>query len=224
MQAAARLADLTGTNRPDKPWLNGLPRMIFVSDMADSLSRIVPFDYLENEIIQNVISENGQHHIWMWLTKQPQRMVKFAESVKRDWPSNLWVGTSITTQKSVSRIAHLLEVGNEETVRFLSVEPQVAPIDVSQWPRAIRIRQVPKLPGMVLVAAKKKKAEKKTKAELSEIAKKAWRTRRENERKKNLGEAPGKVSTTNKEVEQKKKRSEAAYKAWRTRRQRQKDR
>ena len=37
--AAARWSDLAGVRRMDKPWLDNLPRRIFVSDMSDSLSR-----------------------------------------------------------------------------------------------------------------------------------------------------------------------------------------
>src|SRR3712207_7534850 len=38
MAEAALWSDLTGTDRPDKPWLNGMPRLIFISDMGDALS------------------------------------------------------------------------------------------------------------------------------------------------------------------------------------------
>jgi hypothetical protein len=38
--AAARWTDLTGTARENKPWLNGLPRMIFVNDMGDTQGRL----------------------------------------------------------------------------------------------------------------------------------------------------------------------------------------
>jgi hypothetical protein len=31
---AAKWSDLTGTVRPDKPWLDGLPRVIFVGDLG----------------------------------------------------------------------------------------------------------------------------------------------------------------------------------------------
>ncbi|WP_339750321.1 DUF5131 family protein, partial [uncultured Rubinisphaera sp.] len=40
------------------------------------------------------------------------------------WPTNLWVGTSVTSQASVKRIRDLLKVGNEHTTRFVSLEPQ----------------------------------------------------------------------------------------------------
>lgn len=136
MEEATRWADLTGTNRPDKPWLDGYPRLIFVSDMSDSLSSTVEFDYLESEIIANVTSDLGSRHHWLWLTKRPDRMAKFSrwlEESGRPWPSNLWAGTSITSQNTTSRIRHLLRVGNDSTIRFLSVEPQYEFIDLTPW-------------------------------------------------------------------------------------------
>src|SRR4051812_42951992 len=51
MAKAARWPDLTGRVRDDKPWLDGLPRLIFVSDMGDALSAAIGFDYLKREII-----------------------------------------------------------------------------------------------------------------------------------------------------------------------------
>jgi protein gp37 len=136
MAEAARWADLTATVRKDKPWLNGLPRLIFVSDMSDALSAEVPFEFLENEIISIVASPNGQCHQWLWLTKRPDRMAQFSAILKAKgvgWPKNLWAGTSITTQVTTSRIKSLLRVGDEYTVRFLSVEPQRERIDLGEW-------------------------------------------------------------------------------------------
>ena len=133
MQRAARWSDLTGTDRAKKPWLNGLPRLIFVSDMSDALSDSVQFDYLQREVINVVSSETGLRHRWLWLTKRPQRMASFSKQLQQPWPNNLWVATSITTQKSTGRIQHLLQVGNEKTLRFLSVEPQWEPINICDW-------------------------------------------------------------------------------------------
>lgn len=136
MAEAARWSDLSGCERPDKPWLDGLPRLIFVSDMSDALSKIVTFDYLNNEVVANVTSEVGRRHQWLWLTKRPDRMAKFSKWLKtrgQSWPVNLWAGTSITTQATTSRIRHLLEVGDDQTIRFLSVEPQIEVIDLGEW-------------------------------------------------------------------------------------------
>lgn len=136
MQEAAGWTDLTGKCRADKPWLDNYPRLIFVSDMSDALSSIVSFEYLHDEVIQVVRSEKGKRHHWLWLTKRPERMAKFSkwlESKGLDWPSNLWAGTSVTNQKTTSRIKHLLRVGNCDTIRFLSVEPQFEEVDLSLW-------------------------------------------------------------------------------------------
>src|SRR5208282_715097 len=73
MAQAAGWPDLSGTCREDKPWLDGLPRLIFVSDMSDSLSKTVPFDYLEEKIIRTAMTPEGQRHHWLWLSKRPDR-------------------------------------------------------------------------------------------------------------------------------------------------------
>jgi len=136
MGEAASWPDLTGQRRPDKPWLSVLPRLIFVSDMSDSLSSSVPFTFLEQEIIANVTSSLGQRHQWLWLTKRPDRMAEFSHWLadqSRPWPANLWAGTSVTTQGTTGRIKRLLQVGTERTIHFLSIEPQVESLDTGPW-------------------------------------------------------------------------------------------
>ncbi|OJH38265.1 DUF5131 family protein [Cystobacter ferrugineus] len=136
MAQAARWTDLAGCSRSDNPWLDGSPRLIFVSDMSDALSKGVSFEYLESEIIAVVTSAEGQRHRWLWLTKRPSRMAEFSRwlaALGQPWPENLWVGTSITDAKSLERISSLLKVGDARTTRFLSVEPQVEPISLAKW-------------------------------------------------------------------------------------------
>ena len=83
MAKAAAWSDLRGKARPDKPWLDGLPRLIFVSDMTDSLCPSVSFEYLKEEVIENVISDKGQRHCWLWLTKRATRMAKLFSLARR---------------------------------------------------------------------------------------------------------------------------------------------
>jgi protein gp37 len=136
MAEAARWPDLTGTARKGKQWLDGLPRLIFVSDMSDALSTAVSFEFLEGEVASVVNSPNGQRHHWLWLTKRPDRMAQFSDMLMKKsvpWPQNLWAGTSITTPGTTSRIKHLLRVGDDKTIRFLSVEPQHEEINLGEW-------------------------------------------------------------------------------------------
>jgi protein gp37 len=139
MAKAAAWSDLRGARREAKPWLNGMPRLIFVSDMSDALSRDVPFEYLKSEVVENVTSTKGRRHQWLWLTKQPARMRKFdqyLEGLGIGWPRNLWAGTSVTTQPTVARVRELIQV--RARIRFVSAEPLRGPIDLSEL-LAIRV-------------------------------------------------------------------------------------
>src|SRR3954464_9367550 len=78
MKEAASWSSLAGKRRTDKPWLDGLPRLIFVSDLSGSLSAGVPFEFLRDEIIPNVTHDRGGRHRWLWLTKRPDRMAKLS--------------------------------------------------------------------------------------------------------------------------------------------------
>lgn len=128
-EKAASARDLAGTGRPDKPWLNGLPRTIFVSDMGDALSASVPFEYLQRELVDVALSENGRQHRWLWLTKRPQRMAEFSRWLLcRDieWPENVMAMTSVTSQRTVNRVEALRQV--DCRMRGLSVEPLWTPV------------------------------------------------------------------------------------------------
>ena len=115
---------------------DNLPRRIFVSDMSDSLSAAVPFEYLLEEIVKPASDGPGRRHDWPWLTKRPREMAKFASWLTErgiQWPDNLWAGTSVTSIQSTNRISNLLLVGSATTTRFVSVEPQVEPLDLRPW-------------------------------------------------------------------------------------------
>lgn len=138
MAEAAKWPDLRGRYgaelRPDKPWLGGLPRMIFIGDMADNLSRAIAFEYLHREIILNVTSPAGSRHFYLWLTKQPGRMLAFDQWLIEQgvpWPDNLMAMTSITTQATVARAGYLLQM--RAPWKGLSVEPLRGPVDLRSF-------------------------------------------------------------------------------------------
>lgn len=120
---AARWPDLTGTKRPKKPWLDGYPRMIFLNDMGD------PFAPFKRKAWQpathwlqpflSIIERSP--HIWMLLTKWPDRFAEFAKAAG-PWPCNLWGGTSVTGPDTIWRIQSLVEIGGQ-AARFVSLEP-----------------------------------------------------------------------------------------------------
>lgn len=129
----ARLPDLAGSARPGKPWLDGMPRLIFVSDMGDAFT--MPndddLDYLFREVILVACAGPGRRHVWLWLTKRPAMFRVFAKwlAVKPgiEWPANVWMGTSVTDDRTTVRARSLADVPVDVT-KFVSVEPQIGPV------------------------------------------------------------------------------------------------
>ncbi len=116
--------DLTGVERPGKPWLNGLPRVIFLNDMGDTFSKGMPKDWFAPVMEQLSRSK----HIYMVLTKWPQRMAEF--SARFPFPANVWPGTTVTSEKTKFRALQLMNVKTAPgCIKWLSVEPLWGPIN-----------------------------------------------------------------------------------------------
>lgn len=131
MKQAAAWSDLRGKERAHKPWLSGLPRVIFVGDMGDFMSRAVTDDYFKTEILGNITSKAGSRHFWMLLTKRPGRLANISESLG-GLPDNVMAMTTITTQKTAdARIPELLRI--KCRWRGLSAESLLEEIKIKQW-------------------------------------------------------------------------------------------
>jgi len=113
---ALKWSDLTGKDRPDKPWLNGYPRIIFLNDMGDTFTKGLPEDWLAEVMPAMAASP----HIYMVLTKWPSRMAKFSE--KYPMPPNFWPGTTVTNNKTKFRITDLSHVQGGSNF-WVSAEP-----------------------------------------------------------------------------------------------------
>lgn len=100
------------------------PRMIFVNSMSDLFHFDVPDDYIRQ--VFDVMRRCPQHTFQV-LTKRAERLVE--RSVRLDLPANLWVGVSVEDQRVEDRIRYLREVRGA-SVRFLSVEPLIGPLDL----------------------------------------------------------------------------------------------
>jgi protein gp37 len=70
---------------------------------------------------------------WLLLTKRPQRIALYNRWGA--WPPNVWLGTTVENQRTAAeRIPYLLE--NSAPVLFLSCEPLIGPVDLSNYLRA----------------------------------------------------------------------------------------
>lgn len=63
---------------------------------------------------------------WLLLTKRPENVLRMAEEL----PANIWIGTSVENQQAADqRIPKLMRI--PASVRFVSAEPLLGPIDLS---------------------------------------------------------------------------------------------
>lgn len=68
---------------------------------------------------------------WLLLTKRPH-LVERLTPWGQDWPTNVWVGTTVENQRWVDkRLPHLAEI--PARVRFLSCEPLLDEVALAQW-------------------------------------------------------------------------------------------
>lgn len=134
------------------------PRMIFVDSMSDLFHRAVPDDYLAQAFAVMALAEQ---HTFQVLTKRHGRMRSLlsSEKFRRDvataasdrmgeppfdpcptfnrvfdeWPlPNVWLGVSTEDQRWANiRIPALLDT--PATIRFVSAEPLLGPIDFAEW-------------------------------------------------------------------------------------------
>lgn len=107
---------------------NGEPRRVFVTSMADFLHESIPLDWIVTCI--EAMAQKPDHR-WQVLTKRGQRWPEVSDAVVAKlggWPDNVWAGLSVAHQPDTRLIRHLLRV--PATVRFLSVEPLVGPVEI----------------------------------------------------------------------------------------------
>ena len=66
----------------------------------------------------------ASHHTFQVLTKRPARGPKIAKTLT--WSSNIWLGTSIESQRWQFRLEELKEICAH--IKFLSIEPLLGPL------------------------------------------------------------------------------------------------
>lgn len=131
VRQALAWSDLSGAERPGKPWLDGLPRTIFWNDMSDGF--LDWKKWLDATVVHRM---EESPHVHQLLTKRPTALLE-AHGRLHFRSERFWLGTSVTSQASVGRVAHLVRVKtgrrNPPPVKlFVSVEPAWGPVDLGE--------------------------------------------------------------------------------------------
>ena len=111
------------------------PRRVFVNSMSDLFHPKVPINFVTQVFttMQEAISDGG--HIFQILTKRPGRAAAWwrqhAGLFPDGWPDNIWIGTSVESQKYAPRLTVLSRI--PAAIRFVSAEPLLERTDLSYW-------------------------------------------------------------------------------------------
>ena len=97
------------------------PSLVFVNSMSDLFHKAVPIDFVQS--VFGVMNQASQHTFQV-LTKRPGRVKQI--DARLDWAPNIWLGTSIESEKWLHRLERLKSTGAR--TKFLSLEPLLGPL------------------------------------------------------------------------------------------------
>lgn len=108
------------------------PRRVFVNSMSDLFHPHVEFAFISRVF---AAMRDAERHVFQILTKRPGIAVGWWEKRGRhefgEWASNVWMGTSVESQKYAPRLTVLGRI--PARIRFVSAEPLLGPLDLSEW-------------------------------------------------------------------------------------------
>ena len=100
-------------------WKN--PTLVFVNSMSDLFHKAVPTEFVQS--VFGVMNQASQHTFQV-LTKRPGRVKQI--DARLDWAPNIWLGTSIESERWLDRLDRLKATG--ASTKFLSLEPLLGPL------------------------------------------------------------------------------------------------
>ena len=97
------------------------PSVVFVNSMSDLFHKVVPSEFVQS--VFEVMNQASQHTFQI-LTKRPGRVMQI--DARLDWGPNIWLGTSIESERWLNRLDQLKSTG--AYTKFLSLEPLLGPL------------------------------------------------------------------------------------------------
>ena len=98
------------------------PQAIFVNSMSDLFHQNVPCEFIQRVF---ATMRKAYWHQFQILTKRSGRLLALSDSI--DWPSNVWMGVSVESERYAKRIDHLRRT--QAQTKFLSLEPLLGPLE-----------------------------------------------------------------------------------------------
>jgi len=133
---AGKISPLLIESRLEQPLKRKKPSIIGVQFMGDLFHKRVALCDIDE--VFEVIAQSV--HTFLILTKRVNTMAHYCNTYTQreiHLPDNLWVGASVENPDNLWRIDELLKI--PAAVRFISVEPMLAPIEFDQFWSALGV-------------------------------------------------------------------------------------
>ena len=122
-------------DRLDAPLRWKTAKYVFVNSMSDVFHRDVPDDFILRMFYTMKAASEEIGHVFQVLTKRPGRAAAWwkahSHHFPNGWPQNIWLGTSVESQKYAPRITVLARV--PAPIKFVSVDPLLESLDLTAW-------------------------------------------------------------------------------------------
>lgn len=100
---------------------------LFINSMSDTFHVAVSDDDIHG--LFDAMAANASGTNFLICTKRAARLANMASTLPIT--SNMWMGVTVGCQKSLHRLDHLRKV--PATIRWVSVEPMLEPLDLTPW-------------------------------------------------------------------------------------------
>lgn len=112
----------------------GRPHLVFCGSMCDVFEHRVPDDLGARRARLWELVDATPHLIWQFLTKRPEWVPTMVPRhwMHGGWPDNAWLGATVEAPRFARiRLPRLLKI--PAPIRFVSMEPLLAGIDLARW-------------------------------------------------------------------------------------------
>jgi protein gp37 len=121
----------------------GVKHKVFCASLADVFEDFkardgtFPLDAWRDDLF--TLIDRCQNLHWLLLTKRPENIGRQWQPIDvdgygiQDCRETVWLGTSISNQRNTEAIDQLLKSRSLAPVLFLSVEPQIGPVNLRPW-------------------------------------------------------------------------------------------
>ncbi len=134
-ETKAWLSDLRRWGRAVVRTASGGPWRVFGQSLSDTFEDRRDLDPHRGRFFAAMTEWHCRSLTFQLLTKRPENVLRMVPPAwLTSWPAHVWIGCTVEDQENADRrLPYLARI--PAAVRFVSIEPQIGPVNISRWLR-----------------------------------------------------------------------------------------